>query len=79
MDQDKLFPTLSAAQIARIAAHGRRRAVESGDVLYDVGDRSAACFVVVSGAIQVLEEELGKAESPDGVAAPDAFDTKQPG
>jgi thioredoxin reductase (NADPH) len=54
MDQDKLFPTLSAAQITRIAAHGRRRAVAPGDVLYDVGDRSAACFVVVSGAIQVL-------------------------
>lgn len=33
----------------------------------------------ISGAIQVLEEELGRAESADGVAAPKSFDTQQPG
>ena len=38
MDQDKLFPTLSAAQVARIGSHGRRRAIARGDVLMDVGD-----------------------------------------
>ena len=58
MDQDRLFPTLSAAQIARIASHGSRRPVARGDVLYDVGDRSAACFIVLSGAIEVLRRSV---------------------
>jgi thioredoxin reductase (NADPH) len=54
MDQDKLFPTLSEAQIARIASHGHRRSIARGDVLMDVGDRSLAFFVVLAGEIQVL-------------------------
>ena len=54
MDQDKLFPTLSAAQIARIESHGRRRSIAREDVLMDVGDRSLAFFIVVGGEIQVL-------------------------
>jgi thioredoxin reductase (NADPH) len=56
MDQDKLFPTLSAAQISRIESHGRRRPITSGDVLMDVGDRSLAFFVVLAGEIQVLRQ-----------------------
>jgi thioredoxin reductase (NADPH) len=54
MDQDKLFPTLSAPQIARIAAHGRRRAVSRGDVLVEVGAANVPFFVVVSGHVQAL-------------------------
>jgi thioredoxin reductase (NADPH) len=56
MDQDKLFPTLNAAQIARIASHGRRRAIARGDVLMDIGDRSLAFFVVLAGEIQALRQ-----------------------
>jgi thioredoxin reductase (NADPH) len=56
MDQDRLFPTLSAAQIARLAAHGRQRAIAPGDVLMDVGDSSLAFFVVLSGQIQALRQ-----------------------
>src|SRR5687767_8372924 len=50
----RLFPTLTGAQIARIAEHGRRRAVARGDLLVDVGDRIVPFFVVVSGGIEVL-------------------------
>jgi thioredoxin reductase (NADPH) len=59
MDQDRLFPTLSAAQIARLAAHGRQRAIAPGDVLMDVGDSSLAFFVVLSGQIQALRQSDG--------------------
>ena len=52
---EHLFPTLTAAQIARIAAHGRPRAIARGDVLVNVGDRVVPFFVVVSGEIQVLQ------------------------
>jgi thioredoxin reductase (NADPH) len=51
---ERLFPTLTAAQIARIAAHGRRRAIERGEVLVEVGDRAVPFFVVLSGEIQIL-------------------------
>src|ERR1700751_2764643 len=51
---DRLFPTLTAGQIARIAAHGRRRSIAPGDVLVDVGDKTIPFFVVLSGAIQAL-------------------------
>jgi thioredoxin reductase (NADPH) len=51
---DHVFPTLTAAQIRRIATHGRRRTIARGDVLVEVGDRPAPFFVVVSGEIQVV-------------------------
>jgi thioredoxin reductase len=34
---DRVFPTLTPAQIKRIAPHGRRRAIASGEVLVEVG------------------------------------------
>jgi thioredoxin reductase (NADPH) len=52
--QEHLFPTLTDAQIARIAAHGRRRAVAQGEVLVEVGDTVVPFFVVVEGEVQVL-------------------------
>jgi thioredoxin reductase (NADPH) len=39
--EERLFPTLSPAQVARIATHGRVRRVQAGDVLLDVTDRLA--------------------------------------
>jgi thioredoxin reductase (NADPH) len=51
---DHVFPTLTPAQIRRIATHGRRRTIARGDVLVEVGDRPAPFFVVISGEIQVV-------------------------
>ncbi len=51
---EHLFPTLTAAQIQRIAAHGRRRPIARGEMLVDAGDKVVPFFVVVSGEIQVL-------------------------
>ena len=51
---ERLFPTLTAAQIKRIEAHGRRRAIARDDVLVEVGDRGVPFFVVVSGEIRIL-------------------------
>src|SRR5262245_49216641 len=62
MDQDKLFPKWSPAQIARIELLGRRRPSGRGDVLMDIGDRSLAFFVVLRGEIEVLRQsETGAA------------------
>src|SRR5262252_3228510 len=56
---ERLFPKLTSAQLARIAAHGRRRATVQGEVLIDVGDRIVPCFVVVAGEIQALQVSDG--------------------
>jgi thioredoxin reductase (NADPH) len=51
---EHVFPTLTAAQIARIAAHGRRRAVTRGEVLVDVGQSHVPFVVLVRGELQVV-------------------------
>jgi thioredoxin reductase (NADPH) len=56
---ERLFPTLTAPQIARIAPHGRRRAIAVGDVLVDVGQQPVPFFVVLSGTLQVLRPADG--------------------
>ena len=50
----RLFPVLTDAQVARIAAHGRRRAIASGERLVEVGDRLVPCFVLVRGEVQII-------------------------
>jgi CRP-like cAMP-binding protein len=52
---DRVFPTLTAEQVARIAAHRRRRPAERGELLVEVGDRAFPLFVVVSGEIEAVE------------------------
>jgi thioredoxin reductase (NADPH) len=59
VDPKHAFPTLTAAQIARMAVRGRRRPTTLGEVLYDAGDRSVPLFVVVSGELQVVRPEPG--------------------
>jgi thioredoxin reductase (NADPH) len=56
---ERLFPKLTPAQLARVAAHGRRRSTTSDEVLIDVGDRIVPCFVVVAGDIQALQVSDG--------------------
>lgn len=51
---DHVFPTLTEPQIARIAAHGRRRAVAEGEVLVDVAATSIPFFVLLRGELQVV-------------------------
>ena len=51
---ERLFPTLTSTQIARIATLGRRRPIARGEVLVEVGDNDVPFFVVVSGEVQAL-------------------------
>ena len=51
---ERLFPTLTSAQIARIAARGRRRRIARGEVLVEVGDTDVPFFVVIGGEVQAL-------------------------
>ncbi len=51
---EKILPTLTEAQIARIAAHGRVRRVQRGEVLVEAGIRTARFFVVTAGQIEII-------------------------
>jgi len=51
---DPAFPTLTEAQIARVASHGHLRKVERGEVLVKAGARNASFFVVVSGHLDIV-------------------------
>jgi thioredoxin reductase (NADPH) len=51
---EKIFPKLIPAQIDRIAAHGRIRSVQPGEVLIEQGDTSVPFFVVITGELEIV-------------------------
>src|SRR5882724_13126214 len=51
---EEMFPTLTPAQISRIAVHGHARRVEQGEVLVDAGEPITRLFVVTAGQIEVV-------------------------
>jgi CRP-like cAMP-binding protein len=51
---EHIFPTLNATQIARISAHGKKRAVQAGEVLVEPGDNNLPFFLVTLGAIEIM-------------------------
>ena len=55
---ERLFPTLTEAQINRIAAQGLRRQTTKGEMRVEVGEASPF-FVVVRGSLQVLSSSAG--------------------
>jgi thioredoxin reductase (NADPH) len=69
---DRLFPKLTADQIQRVAAHGKRRATMRDEVLVDVGDKPVPFFVVVTGEIQALQV-AGEAETIIVTHGPGSF------
>src|SRR6185295_5997712 len=69
---EEMFPTLTSAQIARIAAHGRPRKVERGEVLLDAGEPTARLFVVITGQIEIVRPEH-PTEEPVAVFGPGMF------
>ena len=51
---ERLFPTLTAAQMTRIAARGRRRQITAGQILIEAADKNVPFFLVVSGQLQAV-------------------------
>jgi thioredoxin reductase (NADPH) len=58
---EQIFPTLTPDQLARLAPHGRRRPVARGEVLIEAGAANVPCFVVISGALDIVQRD-GPAE-----------------
>ena len=68
---EQVFPTLTEAQIARIASRGRRRRVQPGEVLLNVGDQ-VRFFVVTAGKLDIISP-LGPTESLIATLQPGQF------
>jgi thioredoxin reductase (NADPH) len=68
----QMFPQLSAVQIARLSAHGRKLTVKKGEVLAEPGDPGRPMFVVLSGSIEVVQPKLNE-ESLITVHTPGRF------
>ena len=54
-DAGRAFPTLSPAQVSRIAVHGERRPIARGEVLFSAGSKDAPIFVVLCGELEVVQ------------------------
>ena len=51
---ERVFPVLTSQQITHFAGQGRRRTTTRGEVLLDVGARTLASFLVLSGELEIL-------------------------
>lgn len=56
---ERMFPTLTPAQIERVAAHGQVRSIRSGEVLIEPGDRAVPFFVITAGRVEVVRPSVG--------------------
>jgi thioredoxin reductase (NADPH) len=54
-DLDVAFPTLAERDLAALAARGRARDIRVGEVLFRPGDRAFGFFVVLEGAIEIVD------------------------
>ena len=69
---DHVFPTLTPEQVARVAAHGRIRSVQSGEVLASAGEPAQSFFVVTAGSIEFVRRS-GDADELVAVQRPGQF------
>jgi thioredoxin reductase (NADPH) len=61
----QIFPTLTPAQIARLRPAGQVRKVEPGEILFKPGDTEVPFFVLLSGAMEIVQPGMdGAAERP---------------
>jgi thioredoxin reductase (NADPH) len=72
MRPEHVFPTLTAVQIARIAAHGTVRRVEEGEVLFHEAQQTVPFFVVTAGRIEIVQPS-GAGETTIAVHRPGEF------
>lgn len=49
------FPVLSSSQIERVRAAGKSRSVSSGEILFRPGDPGVSMFVLLTGAMEILQ------------------------
>ncbi len=71
-NSEEMFPTLTEAQVARIASLGHRRRIAQGEVLVEAGERTKRFFVVTEGQIEIARHP-GATEEIVAVFRPGMF------
>ncbi|HEV2687599.1 MAG TPA: FAD-dependent oxidoreductase [Bryobacteraceae bacterium] len=59
-EMEVMFPKLTDAQIARLAAFGQQRQAQAGEILFDPGDERHGVFVVLAGGIEAVSLASGE-------------------
>src|SRR5919198_2777237 len=57
---ERMFPTLTPAQVERIAAHGRSRSIDGGEVLVEPGQPIVSFYVITEGQVEIVRPWFGK-------------------
>src|SRR6476659_5469001 len=58
-EHDVAFPRLSRTQIDALRPWGQLRPIAPGDVLFQEGDRGFSFYVVLEGAVEIVEQSRG--------------------
>jgi thioredoxin reductase (NADPH) len=58
-EQEIAFPILGKSELAVLARRGHPRAVRAGDILFAEGDSNFCFYVVVKGAVAIVEHSSG--------------------
>lgn len=56
------FPTLDDSQVAILSTFGAHRSLRDGEFLFKAGDPDFNFFVVIRGAVEILEDSSGKSK-----------------
>jgi thioredoxin reductase (NADPH) len=59
-EQEIAFPVLGESDFEALARRGHRRSVRAGDVLFAAGDSNFCFYVVVDGAVAIVEDSSGE-------------------
>lgn len=70
---ERIFPTLTEAQMQRLASHGRPRSVRASEVLVELGDNEIPVFLVMSGELEVVRPSFSTQETLIRVIGPGQF------
>jgi thioredoxin reductase (NADPH) len=71
---ERMFPILTPAQIARVAARGRKRRIEPAEVLVEPGQSDVHFFVVTAGEVEIVRPSNAKeAETLIALVRPGMF------
>jgi thioredoxin reductase (NADPH) len=69
---ERMFPTLTPAQVKRIALHGQVRSIQPGEVLIEAGAQVVPFFVVTAGRVEIVRPS-GTTETLVAVHGPGQF------
>jgi thioredoxin reductase (NADPH) len=69
---ERMFPTLTSTQLERVAAHGRVRSIQAGEVLVEPGQQIVPFYVLTAGQVEVVRPS-GNSETLVIVYGPGQF------